>query len=337
MWVTRFKMDSKEKIDNFVKAAAENGFNTLFVQVCGRGVAFYRSDILPSVDTGFDPLAYTVEKSHSRGISVHAWINTFLVWSTSEAPEQQDHIVVLHPEWILETRPMLFLNPAYKEVRDHLKDVCLEVAEKYDVDGLHLDYIRYPDSKSGFDNYSKRQYFNSFGVDPSYLVTNPQCLKDNYGPDGYRKIKDKWTDYRCANVTGLVAGLKEALKRSGRDISLSAAVYPDIVEAREDKGQDWLSWLNNGIVDFVVPMIYSDDPDKIKDMVLLDASLSKKKNSVVAGLAAFKMDADMTVRQIKMVRHYMMYYGSLYGVSLFSYDCVSLKPLYLEKLRKHAF
>jgi len=289
-------MDSSQKIDNFVKIAKKNGFNTLFVQVCGRGIAYYDSNILPRKDPDFDGLAYTVEKSHSAGLKVHAWINAFYVWSSSEAPEDSYHVVNLRPDWLLSPKKMLFLDPSIREVRDHVRDVYLEVAEKYDVDGLHMDYIRYP------------------------------------GPGPADEI-----EARCENVTSLVSEIRSGLDRLDKGIKLSAAVYPNIVEARRDIGQDWLLWIKSGLIDFIVPMIYTTNVDKVKDRVLLDASLSRKKDTVLAGLGAYMVTAEDLIKQIKVVNHYKKYYGSLSGVCLFSYDAVSSEAFYLEKIRKYAF
>ena len=136
MWVTRYQMDSRQKIDNFIEKAKENGFNTLFVQVLGRGVAFYDSKLIPKVKLDFDPLAYTVEKAHNKKIKIHAWINAYFVWSANEAPTYESHVVNLHPDWLLSVNNSKFLDPSNEEVKKYLYDVYMEVAQKYNVDGI---------------------------------------------------------------------------------------------------------------------------------------------------------------------------------------------------------
>ena len=305
MWVTRFQMDSKEKIDRFVNQAKENGFNTLFVQVLGRGIAYYKSQVLPTIEADFDPLAETVEKSHKKGIKVHAWLNAYYVWSSEEAPSQPQHVLNSYPEWLLpRTSNMLFMDPANKNVQEYLHYIYTEVSRNYDVDGIHLDYIRFPDNTYAYDKKS-----------PAYNIIAQN--RSNY-------------------VTALVKRIYQTIKKDKPKISVSAAVYPDVFDASADKGQDWKKWQKDGIIDFVVPMIYSSDPVKVRDFILLDASISSG-SSVVIGLGAFNNTADNINDYLKTYKHYKKYYRSIKGFSLFSYDSISQQPGYFEKIRKDVF
>ena len=92
-WVVRYSMVSQEEIDHALHTASELGFNHVFLQVRGRGDAYYSSQIVPRgrflTDPDFDPLSYAVEKGHSLGLKVHAWLNIFLLWSSPELPKIQ--------------------------------------------------------------------------------------------------------------------------------------------------------------------------------------------------------------------------------------------------------
>ena len=305
MWVTRFQMDSREKIDKFVSLAKENGFNTLFVQVLGRGIAYYKSAVLPTIEAGFDPLAETVEKSHKNGIKVHAWLNAYYVWSSVDAPSQPAHVLNSYPEWVLPSPSnMLFMDPANKNVQEYLHYIYTEVARNYDVDGIHFDYMRFPDNTSANDKK---------GLAYNIIAQN----RANY-------------------VSSLVKRIYLSIKKDKPKIAVSAAVYPDIYDAAADKGQDWKKWQKDGIIDFVVPMIYSNDPVKVRDFILLDASISSG-SSVVIGLGAFNNTAADINSYLRTYRHYKKYYKALKGFSLFSYDSISQAPGYFEKIRKDVF
>ena len=305
MWVTRFQMDSREKIDKFVNEAKENGYNTLFVQVLGRGIAYYRSAALPTIEADFDPLAEAVEKSHKEGLKIHAWLNAYYVWSSEEAPSQPGHVLNSYPEWLLpSTSNMLFMDPTNKNVQEYLYYIYTEVARNYDVDGIHLDYIRFPDNYSAGDKKS-----------PAYNI-----IAQN----------------RANYVTALVKRIYLSVKKDKPKIAVSAAVYPDSYDAATDKGQDWKKWQKDGIIDFVVPMIYSNDPVKVRDLILLDASISSG-SSVVIGLGAFNNTAENTNEYLKTYKHYKKYYKSIKGFSLFSYDSISQTPGDFEKIRKDVF
>src|SRR5690349_4871995 len=111
LWVVRFTMTSEQQVRTMVANAADAGFNTLIVQVRGRGDAYYRSAIEPRAEgivgpPDFDPLQLTIEEAHRRGMAVHAWVNTHLVWGPAELPRSTDHLVHAHPDWLAVPRTL---------------------------------------------------------------------------------------------------------------------------------------------------------------------------------------------------------------------------------------
>lgn len=336
MWVTRFQMDSQKKIDRFIKDARSNGFNTVVVQVLGRGVAYYDSKLIPKYDFGFDPLAYTVEKSHNSGLKVIAWLNAYYVWSSEKAPAFKDHVVNLHPDWVITDGKMKYLNPSFEPVKSYLYDIYLEVAKKYAVDGMHFDYIRYPNEYLGFDPQSRRNFSNSYWLDPALLVNDPGLVKEYYGLRGFNKLKEKWSEYRSDQVTDLVARIYKGIRAVNSSMEVSAAVHADSDSARDEKGQDWALWLKKGIIDKVYPMIYSSDFNRVNK--LIRRSASKSGNSrIVIGLGAYKNSSRDLIRQIKLYRYYEYRFPSLAGICLFSYDALTDDSVYLPAVKQYAF
>ena len=108
LWVVRYSMISPESIDHALETASSLGFNNVFLQVRGRGDAYYSSQIVPRgrflTDPDFDSLSYAVEKGHALGLKVHAWLNMFLVWSSPELPKDTTHLFLAHPDWLDESR-----------------------------------------------------------------------------------------------------------------------------------------------------------------------------------------------------------------------------------------
>src|SRR5262245_47920953 len=181
MWVMRTALSSPESIANVIRTAETGGFNTLLVQVRGRGEAFYKSAIEPRATDldrqpeSFDPLAMAIELGHRAGLQVHAWVNVDLVASGATLPRARGHVASIHPEWLMVPRPLanslhritprspgylgtlapwthaqsaqvegLYLSPITAESQDYTAGVIREIVEKYPVDGIHFDYIRYP-------------------------------------------------------------------------------------------------------------------------------------------------------------------------------------------------
>ena len=164
IWVTRWTWRSEEEVVRIVDRVADAGFNTIFFQVRGTFDSYYRSNIEPwgerltgtlGQDPGWDPLAVTLREAHQRGLKVHVWLNTFPIWRGHELPSASTptHPLTLNPDWVLmeptgERMPLndsyIFADPANPEVRAHVAAVVRDIVANYAVDGVHLDYIRYP-------------------------------------------------------------------------------------------------------------------------------------------------------------------------------------------------
>ena len=111
LWVVRTSLSSPGAIDTMIKAASAGGFNTLLVQVRGRGDAYYAGGLEPrpaalAGEPTFDPLATAIARAHEAGLQVHAWINVNLVSAANELPSARDHIVYRHPEWLMIPRAL---------------------------------------------------------------------------------------------------------------------------------------------------------------------------------------------------------------------------------------
>ena len=128
LWVVRTTLTSPEKIRQLVSAAADNGFNTLIVQIRGRGDAYYNSKVEPRAvelkdqPATFDPLALTLSEAHKRGLKVHGWLNTSLLANLDALPSDPAHVYNKHPEWLAVPKPvaaelyrMSPRDPAYRQ------------------------------------------------------------------------------------------------------------------------------------------------------------------------------------------------------------------------------
>jgi uncharacterized lipoprotein YddW (UPF0748 family) len=111
LWVTRATLASPEAIRQMVTAAQSGGFNTLLVQVRGRGDAYYAGTIEPRAPElagkpAFDPLATVLEQAHGAGLKVHAWVAVNLVSSSVTLPASRDHVIYRAPEWLMVPREL---------------------------------------------------------------------------------------------------------------------------------------------------------------------------------------------------------------------------------------
>lgn len=297
LWVNAWGkgLKSPQQVRELVSAASSAGMNALLVQVRRRGDAYYSSAVEPraaELPDGFDPLQEVIELAHRHSIQVHAWLVVYPAASGAEAFLQPGHVLESHPDWVTysaDGRSMgsgegegLYLDPGLPDVREHVISVVRDLVSKYDVDGLHLDYIRYPSRWWGYHPESVRRFIEETGADPW-------------------KDPAEWDNWRRAQVTSLVARIRHEVKTVRPGVKMSAAVFADPSDAFKNRLQDWEGWLRSGLVDFVVPMNYAVSRS-------LFASRSKQayarnaRDKVYMGVGVWNKPASGAIAQMKLLK-----------------------------------
>ena len=277
LWVTRWDYSDSEDVQEIVDRAAYANFNMIFFQVRGQADAYYHSSYEPwaarltdvlGQDPGWDPLATAVELAHAAGLELHAWVNVYPVWVTSsegEAPPQD--VTPEHLFWTLshtygwadwrqwdEEGPMqlddyppvryLYASPAVTLTVDHIVSVCQDIVTNYEVDGLHLDHIRYAGPEFSHDPISEARFAEAQILDPGLT----------------------WEDWQRAQVTALVGQIYEQVILTHQDVMLTAAVWPiyrdywDWITNDSYDGyyQDSQGWMGAELIDGIAPMLYAN-------------------------------------------------------------------------------
>jgi uncharacterized lipoprotein YddW (UPF0748 family) len=278
LWIVRHNISTPDKIDTMFDLIKNSDIKHIFVQVRGRGDSYYQSEFEPSasdVPQGFDPLKYLIEKTRKSDIKIHAWVNVFLVMNADKYPPGNNHILSKNPEWITYDytgRPMTdyskkeldqnllegyYLDPAIPEVKDYTSSLISDILSKYPVDGIHLDFVRYP--YSGYNAYYKK-YFSDFGYNPLAR----KIFKNKYGfdPININRFKDShskllFDKFRSEQITDIVKRINIAVKQKDKNILLSAAVMPRYDMGKKVYFQDWPLWLKNNYIDMACIMSYT--------------------------------------------------------------------------------
>jgi len=375
LWVVRTALGSAEQVRAMVAEADASGFNTLLVQVRGRGDALYasayepRAESLPD-DLSFDPLKVAIDDAHARGMAVHAWVNTHLVWGPVDPPRSPAHLVNAHPDWLAVPRSLgrelyhqdphtidylarlidyaaanvpklegLFTSPSHPAVQRHLQQVWLDLAGNYDLDGIHFDYVRFP--SPNFD-YSRGalERFRAW-VEPRLSAARFRELAAAAEQDPYAMVdalSEHWDVFRRDSVTDLVRGIYEAVKALRPDLVVSAAVLADQRKAREELYQAWTAWLADGIIDVAVPMAYTADTELFHNWIASARVTAGKRERLWAGIGAYLNPVDTTLRQIDFARR-----ERVGGVVVFAYGAAASTPpepgalASLERIGRQAF
>ncbi len=246
----------RAQADTVLDGVERNGFNAVFLQVRPCSDAFYPSKIYPwsryltgqqgtAPDSDFDPLEYWVSGAHKRGLELHAWINPYRIARDSAEWESlaEGSPARQHPDWVVPYGEGYYFNPALPEVRQLVIDGVMEIAENYQVDGIHLDDYFYP----GAD----------FNDGASYAA-----LGADYPDIG---------DWRRNNVNLLVSGLDTAIHDAKPDMEFgispsgiwaSSTMHPEGSATTSTFSSyfslyaDSRTWVREGWVDYIAPQLY---------------------------------------------------------------------------------
>lgn len=258
-----FDQDSiRAYIADVIHRAADANFNILIFQVRGNGDAYYTPGLEPwgnlltgtlGEDPGWDPLEFALELAHERGLELHAWFNTFPIWRGTEPPPITDppSPYLMHPEWVVSDsagNPMplsdhyVSFSPGVPGAQEHIINVVTDVVRRYDIDGVHFDYIRYPegapDSGYSHDAISVERFESPAG--------NPFQLE--------------WHDWQREQLTQFVSRAYNAITREKPWLKVSASVIGSYSaggwNAYHIVYQDPRRWTELGKMDFIIPMIY---------------------------------------------------------------------------------
>ena len=265
----------RQILDNHQSA----NMNAVIWQVRQGGTAYYNSSFEPwgsyagGSDPGYDPLAYVIEEAHKRGMEVHAWFNCFAASSTAPGSPAAEH-----PEWVCRDQSGIAmtesraLSPGMQAVRDYTIDVAMEIVNNYDIDGLHLDYVRWNEYSN-----SKKSKGYAASMDETRMldgfITEEQIedLQNNKGgrylydidhpystgiPTGY----SSWEDYWRWSVTEFVKTLHDSIQVIKPWVRLSPAALGKYRwsswQGYCTVYQDAALWFNEGYVDQLTPMHY---------------------------------------------------------------------------------
>ncbi|MBI4541008.1 MAG: family 10 glycosylhydrolase [Gemmatimonadetes bacterium] len=352
LWVVRTTLVDADSLRAMVRRADGAGFNALMIQVRGRGDAYYRSRWEPPPDAlqgrirDFDPLALVIREAHARGLRIHAWVNTHLVTDLDRLPADANHLYHARPDLLAVPRPLarelfgrdpqdpgyrealvryargnrehvegLYTIPSHPEVKEHVYSIWMDILERYDVDGLHFDYVRLPGRDYDYSRFALERFRG--WVEPRLEAGRRAELEEAYARDplAYADgLPELWDAFRREEITELVERIYYGVKKRKPRVVVSAAVFANAEDAYRSRFQDWREWLRQRILDVVVPMAYTPDSELFRRQVA-DAVRAAARVQVWAGIGAYQNTVEGTVEKIDIARAL-----GANGIALFSYD-----------------
>lgn len=284
IWVDVFHkgLKSQAQCDEMLRAVRAAGYNTIIVQMRKACDAYYHSGVEPknsAVQDGFDPLAYLLRQAHDTSggkqrLEVHAWLVAYRCRLPGDNTwKNPRHVFQRHPEWLSRRADgslvdsgsspgRYYLDPGHPAVIDYTLEVVRDLLSRYDVDGIHFDYIRYPEGK-GISPWG----YNPTAVERFNRLTGRKGKPENHDPE--------WCAFRRRQISDLMRKVYAHVKAWRPHVKVSAAT---IVWGSPDRGfersdayasvfQDWPGMAAEGWLDVMFPMNYKREsrPEQAKD------------------------------------------------------------------------
>jgi uncharacterized lipoprotein YddW (UPF0748 family) len=345
LWLSRFDWTNAGEITSIIGQAAQAGFNIIYFQVRGTADAFYVSAHEPwaqrlgrlGQNPGWDPLRVAVDAAQANGLEIHAWINAFPGWQGQTPPSESTprHAFLTNPEWAMvaangTTMPYSsdyrWLSPGHPGVRERLAAVAADIVRSYTVSGVHLDYIRYPSPEYSYDSASLAGFDDARVAEPGL----------------------NFAEFRRRQVTEAVRLVGDSVRAIRPAARLSAAVWGIYLRppswpttgcalstGHGDRLQDARAWVNQGIIDAVVPMVYWSVKERgacldFRDLAN-DHATAITGRHVYIGITAQTFDLQELTRQVEAARE-----AGAEGVSFFSARLLIDRGL-MQQLRSGVF
>ena len=343
LWVPRWSYRTEADVRTIVNKAASANFNILLFQVRGNGDAYYFSVQEPWADRltgtlgrypGWDPLRVAIDEAHAAGLELHAYVNVYPAWLGETPPTRTTPRHMYHRfndlyeskwvQWDSNRNPMglnqhyLSANPGHPAVVDHFVAVCRGIVLNYDVDGLHLDYVRYSGPHFSYDPVSEQRWSEAGTEDRA--------------------------DWQRAQVTELVSRIHDEVIPLRPGVALSAAVWPiyqdkwkwvtygsTTYEGYGGYFQDSRGWLEMGKMDFLAPMLYGTavkDSRERFNILVQDFMAESYGRHVYAGIHADYASFSEIEARIRMARQ-----AGCQGQVIFAYSVVNSRG-YWDEFRR---
>lgn len=311
VWITRWACKTPEDIQRMAANASQFNFNMLLFQVRGNATVFYQSDLEPwaweltggdpstlGTDPGWDPLQVACAAAHAQGLQLHVWMNVFPGWKQpTPPPEGANHLWNTHRDWFMQNRAgeimwpqgwwdywYTFLDPGVPEVKKHLRDVFLEVAKKYPVDGLNYDYVRYPYEVG----------------DWAYNATCVARFRESYHAEP-EALPVQWSEWKRQQITDIVHDIYRDATKLRPGLVVSGAVIGEWPRGYNDYSQDSRTWLSRGTIDIILPMLYNKSPEDFQ-YYMRDFLENAHGRWVLPGLGVGRASAEDLLQLIEISR-----------------------------------
>lgn len=287
--------EQKKELITLLDRAAALKLNAILFQVRPESDALFASKTEPwsrfltgkqGASPGYDPLEFAIAEAHARGIELHAWFNPFRASASAEKPLASNHIAKRCPNWVRRYGNQLWLDPGEPAARDYVISVMVDVARRYQVDGIHIDdyFYPYPKGDASFpDDATAAKYARGISR----------------------------ADWRRSNINRFVQEMYSRVKAARTDARIGISPFgiwrpgvPSTIEGKLDAYAQLFAdsrlWLAKGWCDYLSPQLYwSIEPSKQSFPVLLNWWLQQNPSKPIwPGIATERIGSSRSAQEI---------------------------------------
>lgn len=325
LWLDRgtiVSIKSQEEMASLFDKIQKIGINMIYFETINAGYSIYPSKITDQnpMTTGKDPLLWATKEAHKRNMELHAWTWIFAVGNVKHNPLinksynypgpilfKNNDLALLGSEGNLVpvNQNEYWLDPANPKSRAIILSLLEEIVKNYPVDGVQLDYIRYPFQKNtdlmGFNTETRQK----FEIETGYMLDKPD--ENNL---------DAWNKWKTKQISSFVKEVSDSLRKIKPDIRISAAVFGGNRTKRTSTiQQDWEYWVNNGWIDILNPMIYSTNISQLQDDLDYFVKAVDSKAFIYPGIAVRQLDDADMLEQIYTIKNKGLVGNTLFAMA----------------------
>jgi uncharacterized lipoprotein YddW (UPF0748 family) len=284
--------------ENTMVQLQKRGFNNVFVRLSSGGAAYYPSKVMPTAPESGNQAKRWSDAAHKHGIKIHAWHVCFMMHN---APAASMNKVIARGEAMMDFKGRI-IRPSYGAVvrapaadstLEFERAAMVELATKFNLDGVQFDYIRYPIYSVDYSPAARKR----FKEDTGKAIKNwPSDVRKG-------KLAPVYKHWKENVVTGLVRDVSRSIRSANSEVKISAAVWNDPDVGCDEFGQDWPKWVEAGYLDFVCPMSYTTSEAALRRMTRKQKKMVAGKVPIYSGLGCYMMSKSSQLnRQIGIVR-----------------------------------
>jgi len=322
-------LSNRNEISKLINYAEKKKVSVIFVQVYRANQAWFPSRLADpgpyrncSKNFSEDPFSLLIRKAHAQGIKIYAWVNLLSLSNNQDAFILKKYGVDILTRNLKEKKKLddykidhqYFLEPGDQRVQGELSAILEEIIRAYpDLDGILLDYLRYPDEKPDY----------------GYTEINIRRFKETTGAKQVEGSSLAWKDWKRAQVNDLLSLIVKRVRSLRPGLRVGATGCAPYIRAYYEAYQDWPAWVNSGLVDFVLLMSYPDNLPEFNADIQEAKGKVKDFKKVYIGLPAYKLrhSPGIFAKQLQAAR-----ISGAGGWVVFHYNSVLESPELMDRL-----